>query len=194
MNEIVEKYTNKKLEKKINISENSNFLYVLKKSNIKIIANISKKDINTNFYVILANSNEEWSQFEISLNCLKNNINSKIYVLNLLSNWNTSSVIGDINVKKNIMWTKAKFFNENIVLWENVKIESIPMLHIDSKNVEVEHWSKIEKISEKNIFYLSMRWIKYNDAKNMIINWYIENILNKFSDDSKKNIWKIFYN
>ena len=78
----------------------------------------------------------------------------------------------------------------------------IPTLLVRSDDVEASHSCKIEKISEKNLFYLKSRWIDEKDAHillleanvksifsclSMIDNIFYESLINKIVYSIKEN-------
>ena len=58
-------------------------------------------------------------------------------------------------------------------MWEKASIVWIPTLLVRSDDVKAKHSCSIEKISDSKLFYLRSRWIKKNNALQMMIEGYI---------------------
>jgi len=100
------------------------------------------------------------------------------------------------NTKKNSWFLKK----ENIFLWKNAKIFSSPVLLIKTNDVKVGHSCKVEKVSDRDLFYIMSRWISrersvYMIMQAKIINLfkYLHTVDSKFHDKLIENILeKIF--
>ena len=87
-------------------------------------------------------------------------------------NWNIK-LDGILTIESELKNVKWRLDEENIFLWESGKISGIPTLYVATNDVEASHSCKMEKISDEKLFYLRSRWIKKNNALQMMIEGYI---------------------
>lgn len=90
---------------------------------------------------------------------------------------------GTINFKKGC--TKAKGIeNENcMILSENAKSKSLPMLLCHEEDVEGEHGVSSGKIDEAKLFYIMTKGISYENAKRLIVKANFSNIIREIKDE-----------
>ena len=86
--------------------------------------------------------------------------------------------------------TNANQANHNLLLSPNAKINSIPILEIHEDDVKCTHGSTTGQIDEEAIFYLQTRGINRNDAIELIVRGFTDEILNKIKNDNFKNCVK----
>jgi len=84
---------------------------------------------------------------------------------------------------------------ENIYIWDKWSSRWIPTLKVSSDSVKASHALKTSRIDENKIFYLTSRWLRHNDALNMLIESYFHNIFWDLKDIEKwfyENIYDKF--
>ncbi len=86
--------------------------------------------------------------------------------------------------------TNAKQANHNLLLSPNAKINSIPILEIYEDDVQCAHGSTTGQIDEEAIFYLQSRGLNRNDAIELIVRGFTEEIINKINNANFKNMVK----
>lgn len=69
-----------------------------------------------------------------------------------------------------------ELLEENIILWTQASIKTLPMLDVHANEVTAAHGARIEKLDNKKIFYLKSRGLDDQQATEMMIGWYIESI------------------
>lgn len=156
----------------INIWENSNveffwFSEVKNTSNINLIS--SKIGSKLHFRYLIYSDKNNQNKIKISSEIWSNNCSSDIKILSIA--WNNWCIDLDwiIKINSQVSWVKAKLIEENLFLWNKGKIKWIPTLLVESNDVEASHASKIEKISEEELFYLRSRWVGKNNWVRMMI-------------------------
>ena len=97
---------------------------------------------------------------------------------------------GLAHVENQAKKTNAKQANHNLLLSPNAKINSIPILEIYEDDVQCAHGSTTGQIDEEAIFYLQSRGLNRNDAIELIVRGFTEEIINKINNDNFKNMVK----
>lgn len=127
---------------------------------------------------------------------------SDVKILSLIwENWNIDL---DWVIEIDSWFEKIKWhlLEENLFLGETWKMKWIPTLLVRSDDVEASHACRIEKISDKKLFYLKSRWIDNKNAYlllleaniksifsclSMIDNVFYESLINKIVNSIKEN-------
>lgn len=85
--------------------------------------------------------------------------------------WNVWDIKIDWTIKiwQNLEKVSWSLKEENIYLWNSWKVVWLPVLLIESNDVEANHSCNIEKISDEKLFYLRSRGIWKENALRMMI-------------------------
>ena len=143
-----------------------------------------EKNLEKNIIISGKNSCAEIKSFLISGNeeKLKAKISGEIEASNSKINSRIISIAKEngnidldwiIKIGENVEKVEWYLKEENIFLWEKASIVWIPTLLVRSDDVKAKHSCSIEKISDSKLFYLRSRWIKKNNALQMMIEGYI---------------------
>ena len=173
----------------VSINKNSIFNY--------IPIDLSGKLIKNSYYF---NLNKENSQCYINgLNILNNNdhidnfiqINhnhkhtiSNTSFYNLLNNNSTSIFYAKAIINSIASKAEAYQTNKNLLLSEKSNIHSNPQLEIYNNDVKCSHASTTGEIDKEALHYLRTRGISYEESFQLILNGFINNILEKISTKS----------
>ena len=167
----------KNLQLNIKVLDNSDLTYYMFSDNCfeskKIkIDNLNKSKTNFNYSFI----NNKDCNLEINNNILENDINSVIRVRAVANSDALIKIDSNGYVLKD---TLDNEFNEDLrglnTDQGNIKIN--PNMFIDSNDVIANHNSTIGNIENDYLFYLNSKGINNNDAKSLIVNGFINSIL-----------------
>jgi len=173
-------------------------------ANLKYLLISSWSDINLNFvsswnwvnikiYAILLSKNKEEMKWNISV-ILKNiNTKSDVYLLSLLWSEGIINLKWNIDIEKWLKWVSGHLLEDNVVLWEKIKINTLPVLSVSSNDVSAWHWAKIQRLDSEKLFYMMAKWLSDNKSKEIIIKWYIAYVLENFDlwEEEKNLIEKL---
>lgn len=191
--------------KKIFLEENSFldfFSFLENKDNHKIEFFQNENNSILNVKYLLFSKNDEVIKSKIYSKISSSYSKSDVKILSLI--WNKGNIDLDWVIEidsgfEKIIWHLKE---ENLFLSETWKMKWIPTLLVRSDDVEASHSCKIEKINEKNLFYLKSRWIDEKDSRillleanvksifsclSMIDNIFYESLINKIVYSIKEN-------
>jgi len=86
---------------------------------------------------------------------------------------------GKIAVRKDAQKTDSKQSNKNLLLSENATINTKPQLEIFADDVKCTHGATIGQIDPEAVFYLRSRGIGLEDARNLLIQAFANDILDR---------------
>lgn len=95
---------------------------------------------------------------------------------------------GLIRVEHDAVQTDAYLTNNNLVLSEEARSDSIPSLQINTDDVRCSHGSTTGKIDDKQFFYLLSRGYPQSEARRMLVEGYFEAVLSLYPESSQEDI------
>jgi Fe-S cluster assembly protein SufD len=91
---------------------------------------------------------------------------------------------GRIIVRPNAQKTISRQENRNLLLSESAIIDSKPTLEIHNDDVKCNHGSTIGQIDEEAMFYLRSRGIDGEEARNLLVHAFADQIVDRMKIDS----------
>lgn len=86
---------------------------------------------------------------------------------------------GIIHVLPDAQKTNAYQKNDNLILSEHARADSIPGLEIEADDVRCTHGATSAKVQDEYVFYLMARGLSRKTAKRMIVSGFFEEVLNR---------------
>ena len=202
--------------KNYKIDNNSN-------SNIKYYFNNISQDTNSVSEIFLLSSGSEFIKNEINCNLngkyasafvngvfilnktkhheIKTNINhlvenTKSYQLikGVLEDTSKAVYQGKIFVDSKAQKTDGYQLSKAILLNDNTEFNAKPELEIYADDVKCSHGSASGSLNEDSIFYLMSRGLNYQEAKKLLINGFLLDVVEKITDSEIKNLIKNIMN
>ena len=198
--------------KNYKIDNNSN-------SNVKYSFSNINQDSNSVTEIFLLSSGSEFTKNEISCNLngkyssafvngvftldktkhheIKTNINhlvenTKSYQLikGVLEDTSKAVYQGKIFVDSRAQKTDGYQLSKAILLNDNTEFNAKPELEIYADDVKCSHGSASGSLNEDSIFYLMSRGLNYQEAKKLLINGFLLDVIEKITDPEIKNLIK----
>jgi Fe-S cluster assembly protein SufB len=104
------------------------------------------------------------------------NTTSKVLSKSISKDGGTAYYRGMLKIAPNAKNTKATVSCESLMLDDRSASNTLPIIEIMNKDVDVGHEAKIGRISDDVIFYLRSRGISEQDAKALIVHGFVEPI------------------
>ncbi|GBE91087.1 Fe-S cluster assembly protein SufD [Nostoc cycadae] len=95
---------------------------------------------------------------------------------------------GKVFVPKPAQLTDAAQLNRNLLLSSKARVDTKPQLEITADNVKCAHGATVSQLEDDEIFYLQSRGIDENAARNLLINAFAAEIINKVPIASLRDI------
>lgn len=93
-----------------------------------------------------------------------------------------SNYVGKIIIEKSAQQTSSFLDDKALILGDNVKNESQPILEIEADDVKASHGATTGRIPEENVYYLQSRGLDKEEAKVLIVEGFFEELLSKIED------------
>jgi len=192
---------NSKLEivnhsEKLNTKQIYHFYGCINKNSklIHHVLDISGNLLKNNYYIDLDKSRSEYLFNGLNIsnnkehydNYIQINHNSPYTVSNLnykiIANQNSKSILfAKSIINENSFSSEAYQKNNNLILSDKARVHSNPQLEIYNDDVKCSHGSATGQIDDDAIYYMMTRGIDRQTAKKLILNSFINEIINQIS-------------
>ena len=94
---------------------------------------------------------------------------------------------GMVKIERSGQQTNAYLKNDNLLLSNHARADSIPGLQIDANDVRASHGATVGRIDEEYIFYLQSRGIPRSTAVRMIVEGFFSSVFDRMSQERVRN-------
>ena len=194
----VDKQENKNIKYSFNnIEQNKNTIsetFILSSG-----SNFFKSEINCNLkgehssaFVngIFSLDNNKHHEIRTIINHLTENTKSFQLIKSVLENSSKAVYQGKIFVNSDAQKTDGYQLSKAILLNKDSEFNAKPELEIYADDVKCSHGSASGSLNEDSIFYLMSRGLNYNQARELLINGFLLDVVEKITDSEIRNLIK----
>ena len=162
-------------------------------------SNFFKNEINCNLngryssaFVngVISLLNDQQHEIRTSINHLVENTKSYQLIKSVLGKDSKAIYQGKIFVNSEAQKTDGYQLSKAILLDESSEFNAKPELEIYADDVKCSHGSASGSLDENSIFYLMSRGLNYQQSKELLINGFILDVIDKITDAEVKNLVK----
>ncbi len=132
-------------------------------------------------------------EIKAKINHLIENTKSYQLVKSVLENKSRSVYQGKIYVDSNAQKTDGYQLSKAILVDETTEFNAKPELEIYADDVKCSHGSASGSLDENSIFYLMSRGLSYKEARELLINGFLVEVINQITDEPIKKLIKNLY-
>ncbi len=195
---------NYKIDKKINTNLKYDFSNIIQKENsisetfiFSAGSDFLKNEINCNLEGKYSSafingihylSNNKHHEIRTNTNHLFENTKSYQLIKSVIDNNSKSVYQGRIHVDSKAQKTDGYQLSKAILLNDQAEFNAKPELEIYADDVKCSHGSASGSINEDSIFYLMSRGLDYKVARNLLINGFLLDVVEKITDEQIKKL------
>jgi len=162
-------------------------------------SNFFKNEINCNLngeyssaFVngIFSLNNSNHHEIRTIINHLTENTKSYQLIKSVLENNSKAVYQGKIFVNPNAQKTDGYQLSKAILLNKDAEFNAKPELEIYADDVKCSHGSASGNLNENSIFYLMSRGLSYQQSRELLINGFLLDVVEKITDPEVKNLIK----
>ena len=94
--------------------------------------------------------------------------------------------VGDLKIAPDAQQTEAHQTNRNLLLSETAEMRTQPQLEIYADDVQATHGASTGQLDESALFYMQQRGIGQQKARQLLVNAFMKEVLDKISDEAIK--------
>ena len=179
----------------INIAKNGyyeNFIYSAgsKYSRNEINCNLNENYSSAFINGIININDNKHHEIKTNINHLSENTKSYQLIKSVLNDQSNAAYQGKIFVEKEAQKTDGYQLSKALLLDQNTEFNAKPELEIYADDVKCSHGSTSGNLDQNAIFYLMSRGIGYVEAKKLLIDGFINDVIEKITNKEVKNYIK----
>ncbi len=132
-------------------------------------------------------------EIKAKINHLVENTKSYQLVKSVLEDKSRSVYQGKIYVDSKAQKTDGYQLSKAILVDETTEFNAKPELEIYADDVKCSHGSASGSLDENSIFYLMSRGLSYKEARELLINGFLVEVINQITDEPIKKLIKNLY-
>ena len=129
-------------------------------------------------------------EIRTTVNHLTENTKSYQLIKSVLEDSSKAAYQGKIFVNSDAQKTDGYQLSKAILLNKDSEFNAKPELEIYADDVKCSHGSASGSLNEESIFYLMSRGLNYNQARELLINGFLLDVVEKITDSEIKNLIK----
>ena len=141
-------------------------------------------------FIILSLNKKKHHEIRTSVNHLTESTKSYQLIKSVLENNARAVYQGKIFVSSDAQKTDGYQLSKAILLEDTTEFNAKPELEIYADDVKCSHGSASGSLNENSIFYLMTRGLNYKEAKELLINGFLLDVIEKITDREIKNLIK----
>ncbi len=139
---------------------------------------------------ILSLNNSNHHEIRTTINHLTENTKSYQLIKSVLEGSSKAVYQGKIYVNPKAQKTDGYQLSKAILLNKDAEFNAKPELEIYADDVKCSHGSASGSLNESSIFYLMSRGLNYQQARELLINGFLLDVVEKITDPEVKNLIK----
>lgn len=137
---------------------------------------LNGKDSHVSCSTLFMPSGERSSHHNVVIDHLSDESSSSVNFRGVINDRATGSFFGKVRVAKERRKTSAFMQNKNLLLSDESKISTVPILEIYNDDTECSHSATSGSLDKEKLFYLKTRGISEYDAKDFLIKSFIDEL------------------
>lgn len=118
----------------------------------------------------------------IDMNHAADHTKSTMQFKGILDKKSEANFIGKVSVHNNTRHIHARQANHHMLLSEHAKVTAKPELEIHADDLTCSHGATVGQLDDDALFYLRSRGIEKNLARQLLIQAFVDDLLNKMDD------------
>ena len=139
---------------------------------------------------IFSLNKQKHHEIKTNINHLTENTKSYQLIKSVLEKDTKAVYQGKIFVNSKAQKTDGYQLSKSILLSETAEFNAKPELEIYADDVKCSHGSASGSLNEDSIFYLMTRGLNYKEGKELLINGFLLDVVEKITDNEIKNLIK----
>ena len=160
----------------------------------EVNCNLNDQYISAFINGIINLKDSQHHEIKTNINHLSENTKSYQLIKSVLNNNSKGVYQGKIFVNSKAQKTNGYQLSKALLLNESTEFDAKPELEIYADDVKCSHGSSSGNLDENSIFYLMSRGLNYQQARELLINGFLLDVIEKITDQEIKDLIKNIMN
>jgi len=172
------------------------FIFSIGSKFIKNEVNCNLNDQYSSAFIngIINLKDSQHHEIKTNINHLSENTKSYQLIKSVLNNNSKGVYQGKIFVNSKAQKTNGYQLSKALLLNESTEFDAKPELEIYADDVKCSHGSSSGNLDENSIFYLMSRGLNYEQSRELLINGFLLDVIEKITDQEIKELIKSIMN
>ena len=148
--------------------------------------NFAKKGVNAEILGFFNLTGDSKASITTVTRHIAPNTSCRTEVKGVLNASSQSDYVGKIIIEKGAQQTSSFLHDSVLILGDNTKNTSKPILEIEADDVRASHGATTGRIDKSQIYYLESRGLSKEQAEKTIVRGYFMSLVSKISDENIK--------
>jgi len=90
-------------------------------------------------------------------------------------------VDGIVDVATHVDNVHGRLLQQNIVLWKDISLKTLPQLNVSSCDVHASHGAKMDSLDPQKLLYMMSRGLTKEQSQTLLVDGYVDSVLAHFS-------------
>jgi len=180
--------------KKIVVKQNQHLVFPVfwigKESELSFDIKLAEPGAKITFLALLFGKKEESLDLFANVEHASPNTKSEVIVKSALNDFASVNFEGLVKIPKGAKGTNAWLAAHILLLSKTSRGRAIPSLEIQENDIKAGHATTVGRVNDLELFYLMSRGIEEKSAKMLIINGFLQSIIDRFPNKEKKRAIK----
>lgn len=164
------------------------------KPEISIDINLEGDNSKLTILGLLVGKNDDTLQLKINVTHKGKDTKSEVILKGVLKDRTKVNFEGLVKIENGAKQTNAWLGSNFLLLSDQAKGRAVPSLEILENDIKAGHAATVGKINEIELFYLMSRGLSENKAKGLIVEGFLQSLINRFPNKEKNEALKILNN
>lgn len=179
---------------KIVVSQNQELLYpVIWTGDVKELSyevTLAEPGAGIVFLALLLGKHEDSLDIKVNVRHAARDTKSEVIVKSALSDSASVNFEGLVSIDPGAKGTAAWLAAHILLLSSKARGRAIPSLEILENDIKAGHATTVGRINDREVFYLMSRGIAEQKAKQLIVQGYLQSLIDRFPESEKQNAEK----
>lgn len=167
---------NKTIKPTIKLNRPGKYVAFVENKSGEFIFELNAVNIDLKIYGLFHGTNSDDFKVHTVQHHRAPNSTSNLLIRGVFDDESKFHYTGLVKIEKKAQKSHAYQKNQNLILSGGVFVESEPFLEIEANDVFCTHGSTTGKISEDQLYYLTSRGINKDEAKELIVQGFLEEV------------------
>ena len=159
-------------------------------SRTNINANLVEKNASININALFSSRKKLHIDNQIMIKHLAEECFSSMNYRGIIRDNSTGVFGGTVYVDKNAQKTQSDMTNRNLLLSDNARINTKPVLEIYNEDVQCSHSATSGHLDYDKLFYIQSRGVCEKEARDMLIQSFADEFINKITNRRIRNVFQ----
>ena len=159
-------------------------------SRTNINANLVAKDASININALFSSRKRLHIDNQIMIKHIAEECRSSMNYRGIMQDNSTGVFGGTVYVDKNAIKTQSDMANRNLLLSDNARINSKPVLEIYNDDVQCSHSATSGHLDYDKLFYIQSRGVCEKEARDILIQSFSDEFINKITNRRIRNVFQ----